>query len=69
MTSLVISTAGDVYSFHHTCLGPSVTYVSGGVTGREVTCLAMPVLCSARAAVWEDGGLGQTNPGGKHFCV
>lgn len=56
VTSLVISTAGDVYCFHHTCQQLSFTYVNGGVTGRDVTSLGKPVLCSARGAVWENWG-------------
>lgn len=57
MTSLVISTARDVYCSHHTRLGPGFTYVGGGMTGGAVTHLGKLVWCCVQkeAQYWKGG--------------
>lgn len=69
VTSLVISTSGDVDCFRHTCLGPGFTYVSGSMAVGDVTCMRKPVPCSAREAVWENPGEKETNREGIYLIA
>lgn len=51
VTSLVISTARDVYCCHHTRLGPGFTYAGGGMTGGALTHLGKLVWCCVQKEV------------------